>query len=829
VLRLKPLLLFLFLALSLAGCESAEERAEKHFRSAMTLLEQGDEERAILEFKNVFKLNGQHREARIAYAELQRRRGNLREAIAQNLLLAEQFPQDGQARRTLAELYAELGNWREMGRFLEEAARLMPEDPRIAVLQLVLDYRNRIENGDGEARRATAARARALVEQMPDSIMLRRIVIDDLVRRELFEEALAELDAAIEIAPDDRRLYEVRLPVLAALGDVVGVERQLRRMIELFPDDETAPRALVRWLVAQGELDRAEEFLRERIGSAAAPDEGILELIAFLERFRGQEVAVAELDRILADGRPAPTLRGLRAGYRFDMGAQEAAIAELRGILDGLEPSEEQRKLLLVLARMLEETGDRQGAEALVDQVLEADPVNVGALKTKAGWLIAADRAGDAILLLRTALENAPRDTDIPTMLARAHEREGNRELVGEMLALAYDLSDSAPAETLRYARFLQADGRRDTAEKILIDALRLAPDNMEILIALGELHVSAGDWPRAEQVQQALRRLGTPLAEAAANDLRSRILQGQNRRREAIAFLEALLESGDAGFGAHVEIVRSHLSAGEREKARAYVDALLAEDPGDVAVRFLDTSLRAALEEYDAAVEGFRGLLAENPEVVQGWVGLYRVLLRAGREAEARALVDEALAALPQEPVLLWMKAGVLEAEGDIPGAIEIYEDLYARDSGNLIVANNLASLLSNLEEDPAALERAGRIAQRLRGSDFPPYQDTYGWIALMRGETGEALAALEPAARGLADDPLVQYHLARAYLAAGRSGAALRQFERVLSLVGEDDRRAFVQRARQEAERLRAAAAAGDAENGAEEGAAGDAGGSE
>ena len=73
------------LALALSACDSAETRAEKHFQTALTLIEAGDFDRAIVEFRNVFDLNGRHREGRQAYARLQQRRGNLKEAYSQYL------------------------------------------------------------------------------------------------------------------------------------------------------------------------------------------------------------------------------------------------------------------------------------------------------------------------------------------------------------------------------------------------------------------------------------------------------------------------------------------------------------------------------------------------------------------------------------------------------------------------------------------------------------------------------------------------------------------------------------------------------------------------
>ena len=78
---------------------------------------------------------------------------------------------------------------------------------------------------------------------------------------------------------------------------------------------------------------------------------------------------------------------------------------------------------------------------------------------------------------MRTALAEAPRDPEIMTIMAIAHEREGARELAGERLALAVEASGQAPAESLRYARFLMQDDRLGPAEGVVVDALRRAPE----------------------------------------------------------------------------------------------------------------------------------------------------------------------------------------------------------------------------------------------------------------------------------------------------------------------------------------------------------------
>lgn len=60
----------------LVACDSAKERAEKHFEAGLEYIQAGDVDRALVEFRNVFQLDSTHREARRAYAEAERGRAD---------------------------------------------------------------------------------------------------------------------------------------------------------------------------------------------------------------------------------------------------------------------------------------------------------------------------------------------------------------------------------------------------------------------------------------------------------------------------------------------------------------------------------------------------------------------------------------------------------------------------------------------------------------------------------------------------------------------------------------------------------------------------------
>ena len=795
-----------FLALATAGllsfCDTAEERAEAHYQSGLELLQDGDVDRALVEFRNVFQLDGQHREARRHYAEAVYERGNLRAAYGQYRRLVEQYPDSVEGQRALAELALRFNDWDAARRHGAAAAELVPDDPVVQAVNATVAYRDALSGEeDADARRDAVTKAQALVEDNPDLMIARQVVIDDLIRDQDWTAALTAIDAALAREPDNRQLYTIRLGVLNQLGETREIRAQLEDMIERFPDDQTVPNTLVRWYLSQGDVEAAQAFLKTRADDAAAQDPGqdadqatggtgaITTYIRFLTDVRDLETALAELERILDETPPeAERLKALRAGLRFDLGDRDAAITEMEELIDGMEPSDERRSIMVMLARMLDTTGNNVGARALVEQVLEEDGQQPEALKLRAGWLIDDDRIDEAINTLRSALGEAPEDAEAMTLLAKAHERAGNRDLMADMLSRAVEASGNAPEETLRYARHLISQDDLRSAESMLVNALRLSSGHVGLLGALGEVYVTQQDWPRLTQVIGALRDQDGDRAARIANELNARQLAAQDREDELLSFLDTLAGDGARGLGAAATIVRSRLSEGNVEGARQYARETLEANPDDLNARFLMASVEAVTGQIETAETAFRELTEEAPQDQRFWLALYNIKAAQQDEDAAREVLRDGIAAAPDSVRLNWVLAGILERDGDIEGAIEIYERLYADNGDNLIIANNLASLLSTGRESAEDLDRAHQIARRLRGRDVPAFQDTYGWIAFRRGDLEAAVTALESAAQGLPTEPSVQYHLARTYDELGRDADALERYRSVVEITGDD-----------------------------------------
>ena len=786
--------------LGLAACDNAEDRADEHFERSTELLAEGDTARAIVELRNVFRLVPTHREARMLFAQIEEDRDNPGQAYGHYRVVTEAFPEDLDAQRAAARLTATMGDWEAAERHAEAARGLMGDeadnDPILVGIELALAYQEARRARDIDTTNALAKDIAPILAETPGLLPLRMVLIDNQVMRQDWQAALKTLDEGIEQHPELRQLYLTRLAVLEKLGDTNGVEGQLIQLVEVFPEDTESLQLLLRWYLAQDRADDAEAWLRDQIDPETDETEPRMVLVQFLARIRGPEAALNELNTMIAalpeDAPGAMIYRAARSGLDFDLGRRDEAMADLQTLLEeaaAIEPPAEGeepdpsapspdsiRGIKIALAKMYVQTGNPVGARALVEEVLTEDASNVEGLKMRATWLIEDDKPDEALVQLRQALDQAPRDPDTLTLMAQAHERGGSRELAGEMLSLAVEASSNAPEQSLRYAVFLSQSEDYLAAEDVLIAGLRLRSGHVPMLQALGQVYVRLEDWGRLQGVIDALNREG---ATQGANELTARLLAAQNRNEELQAFLGELADSEAGNNQVIASSIRLQLAQGDTEGALRSIDAYLAERPDDPDLRFIKSRVLAGAGEVDQARAELRKLVTEHPRNQGYWVTLYNVARITDTREASNAVLDEAIAAMPDNPNLKWMKAGVLEKAGDIDGAIAIYEGLYEENSASVVVANNLASLISANREDPESLERAYTIARRLRGTDVPAFQDTYGWILARRGNVDEAIEYLEPAAAALADDPAVQYHLARAYVLADRNADALRAFQ--------------------------------------------------
>ena len=790
---LTKMAILIALSFALTGCfKSSEERAAEHLENGLRLAEEGDLPRAIVEFRNTLKYDEDNLEAFRQMARASFALGQIPTAYASFLRLVEQSPDDAEGRIALSEMAFGRQNWEEFDRHSAKLAEITSNLPAAQAVQLGAAYRQAVLDQDTPKRDAVISETEKLARSLPDHPILQRIRIDTYIARGTYEAALTVLDDSIAREPGNLDLYMTKLALMGRLNDQTGVEETLRTMLEKFPNNQTAQETYLGYLLARNRLDDAKAYLEEHLATAAADDKNgaFLSLITFLRETKGEDVALARIDAALS---AAPTQNQMwqimRATLIFEMGQRDDGIAALSAVLSDDQATLSRLEILnaqTALARMLLVNGNEVNARQMVEEVLAEDPGLPNALKMQAAWLISDDDPTAAIGDLRVALESDPYDSEAMVLMSDAYRRSGNRDLQQNFLARAAESANNAPRYALLLARALIEDKKFLQAENALISSLKIAPNNIEILETLGQIYLSLDDLPRADQVARSLSKIDTEQAQAIAQVLQTELIARRLGIDEALEFLEQQAAQNSDPTVATLTIIQARLKTGRIEDAlRTAVQAVF-ENPDDLRLRNALALSYASAHDFTSAAAELEILLKTNPEAIAVYLQLARINAADGDLAAGAVTIERGLSVLPDAPELLWAKASYLERDGDIAGAIEIYEALYARNSDSDMFANNLASLLVTSRDDPESLARAQTIARRLNGSDVPAFQDTYGFIQFRRGDLQEALAYLEPAAAGLPGDPVVQNHLAQTYAALQRPDDALAQMRKALVLLG-------------------------------------------
>ena len=443
--------------------------------------------------------------------------------------------------------------------------------------------------------------------------------------------------------------------------------------------------------------------------------------------------------------------------------------------------------------------------------------------------------------------------------------------------APAQDVQAAGSTYYYMAGRYLESAGRIEEAVAAFRRAIELDPQSAELRAELAGLYARQDNAIAAvEHVEAALaldpdheeanRILGTVYAAFAERRLPLR--QGDDPSTyvaRAIAALEKATRSGtDAGLA--LVIGRLYLQSGSYEKAIPMLARVIDERPDFVDAAILlataqegagqtgpaiatleevlrgnPSSYRAQLrlaeiyereEQWNQAADAFGKAQALNPRASMLTTRRAVALLSAGRAADAKAIVQRAIASgRPEanEPLLLYLLAEsqrvlkeldaaqataqkllaankddlralhvlslILQDKGDVQGAERTLRDLIARDPIDANALNSLGYMLAErgerLEEAVVLLERALKIEP-----GNPAYLDSLGWAYFQQGRLELADPHLTEAASKLQTNSVVQDHLGDLRFKQQRYQDAAAAWERALSGDGQSIDRSKIER---------------------------------
>ena len=538
--------------LALAGCDSAKERVAKHQSQGMALLEQGEPQKAALEFRNALQIDENFVPARFELAKILLAEGNYQGAVANFQKVVELDPAHVQARLQLANIMLLAGQFDEALTQADAAYKAASDNADVLITRATAHYR--LKHTD-----QALADAKHALELRPKDPKAELLLASERLDAGDSDAALKLADQFLADNPKDLPLNVMKVKILAQRKDDAALGAHLEKIVGIFPDNVNLRQLLASWYYRNGRMDEVEHELRAIRELKPDDIESAQNLVRFLVQTKGQDAGRAELVDEISDARerkaPVFPLQSLLAEFDYQLGHKDDATALLEKVAENAPDVETANKARLQLAHMRLSEKNMDAVKKLVGAVLAADPKNAEALGMRAALLADEGKTDAAVIDLRAALDEDPENVRLLRLAANIYQRNGNPDLAGESLANAVRVSDADPDIVLAYVAFLKASGQEAAIKSVLADAVQRRPDSPQLLTALGAVQVEDKSWTAAKQISEQLRKYDSK----AADRLDAAILAGQGQIQEAVALLKRLGET----FG--YEFRRRHHRAGLR------------------------------------------------------------------------------------------------------------------------------------------------------------------------------------------------------------------------------------------------------------------------
>ena len=375
---------------------------------------------------------------------------------------------------------------------------------------------------------------------------------------------------------------------------------------------------------------------------------------------------------------------------------------------------------------------EKAALDDAVDTLLAERPDDTGLLLTHA---LIRDELGDAAGT-RAALERLlaldPGQTQ-GLMLDAKLRLEAEEERPFQRIEAALEEQPDNSALRLQYARLLTRSDIGAARRQFEILSAR-SPRDGDLLLSLALLNQDAGDTLAAKAYLRQVLALEQRVDEA--NYYLGRILEQEGRPEEAIAaYTQVEDPSSREFFNARGRVGRLLIEQGNVSESAAFFDQQRASYP--------------TLTEQLFALES-------------------ELLTRASLLEASLALLDQALATLPEAGSLRYSRAMLREQLGDLNGMEADLRHILEDNPDNATALNALGYTLSNHTNRYAEAEQLISRALTLAPEE-PAILDSMGWVLFRQNRAEEALHYLQRAWTGL-KDPEVAAHLGEVLWTLGR-----------------------------------------------------------
>ncbi|MBX3121010.1 MAG: tetratricopeptide repeat protein [Fimbriimonadaceae bacterium] len=667
--------------------------------------------------------------------------------------------------------YVQQEKFREAVIEYKNAARATPEN---AVLQWKL-AKAALKGGDASAAYLALSR---VVQLDPSHFDAKWSLGDLYLAAGKMEEVGKIAEALVAANPQHPAGYLLRAAVALGADRVADAIGLLKQAVELDPKMVGPLLTLANIYGAQQQLTQAAGWYDRAL--EAAPDSAEVRVARghFLFFAGTPEEGRKEFRKAVELSRDQESIKLMLAERYAALGLQGDAERELSGLVADMN-SHKARK---ALAELKLAAGQVAETKPLVSAILEADEHDPVGIYLKGRIALAENDVPQAVGLFEESIGRNATLSGPHLYLGLARLTQGRVDSAQEALREAIRLQPDNEAAHLTLAKLYLAQQKQAEAEKEAWQALRLNPANLEAAVLYGDAYVLGKNWAKADEVYGAIVRQlpGQPIGYVKMATLRK--VQGQSAEAAQL-FSQALSHAPN-----DLVILQDYLVALVESKQEPRADAVLKEylskashDPN---LWRLAGRVHLSQRRTDQAEQALRKAVDLAPDLALVYYELGQLYLVQRKLSAAESAFQAALKKDETNSEVHTALGLVLAAQGRVDLANTHYRRAVQLDRHNVVAANNLAASLTEQQEFDDALGLA--LAAHDRAPSNPGIQDTLGWIYYKKNRFEDAHRLLAEASAALPQHPTVRYHHAMLLSKIGKQEAALSELKTALSLPG-------------------------------------------
>ncbi len=456
--------------------------------------------------------------------------------------------------------------------------------------------------------------------------------------------------------PEERKAkYRARAQEYMNTGNYPKARVALRNVLKIDPKDAQAY-----YLFAQ--VEEKEKNWRNAVQlyqevTQLVPDHtgALITLAKYYLEARLTEHVIATADKVLKKDPLHPQASALMIAAQATTEESVGAAIPKAEALATRFPTEPD--VAILLATLYSQQRRFQEAGAVLQRAVDVHPTDIDLLNNLSETLVRANDMAGAERVVRRMIDAEPNSFDHRLRLARLYDGQGVREKAEAVLREAVGLQPDNEQRRLMLADFLVLRKDIPAAERALLDAAEYLPHSTAIQFGLAALYQKSGQETKARDRYTALAKEykgKAPSFEAKVKLAEMDFFAGKQAEADR-QVQEVLNENPRSSDGLSLKGRMALAKRNGKEAVQAF-RTVLHDQPELATAHYLLGQAYQATGEVNLAKESFERAIALYPGQVDARRALVALESQSGRHRQARARLDDLLKQRPDDQVALDM-----------------------------------------------------------------------------------------------------------------------------------------------------------------------------